>query len=238
MYVTSIGELWISDIDGGAKVKIATGKRLQKGNWAGDNFHLSFWEDGEAKKGDQLYVVGADGSGLGQVPTISNAVIVNTTWSSDLNSIYASIWQGPAYQIWKWNLGGASPEKFVDKCGFVTDAHPSGQYLLSVQPEGEGTGIYEISVSDRKCTPLLTGVVTYDATFAGDGRSFLYTALSHGEVAIYRQPWKDGKLAGSTEVALRLPFIFRLSLGDFSKNLSSVVYVNPIKPADFYLLSQ
>ena len=45
MYITLAGdrtELWVSDIDGGNKLKIATGESLGTGSWAQDNFHLSF----------------------------------------------------------------------------------------------------------------------------------------------------------------------------------------------------
>jgi Tol biopolymer transport system component len=37
-------ELWESDLDGGNKLKIATGDHLGTGNWAPDNFHLSVQE--------------------------------------------------------------------------------------------------------------------------------------------------------------------------------------------------
>ena len=60
-------ELWVSDIDGGNKVKIATGEALGTGTWAPDNFHLSFDESG-AGAGAKAYIVGADGSGLRQLP--------------------------------------------------------------------------------------------------------------------------------------------------------------------------
>ena len=46
MYVTlpapKRNELWVSDIDGGNKVKLATGEFLVTGTWAPDNFHLFF----------------------------------------------------------------------------------------------------------------------------------------------------------------------------------------------------
>jgi hypothetical protein len=50
-----------------------------------------------------------------------------------------------------------------------------------------------VSISDRKCISLLPGAVTFSATFGRDGKSFLYTVASRGEVTIFRQPWKDGK---------------------------------------------
>ena len=46
--------------------------------------------------------------------------------------------------------------------------------------------------------------------FARDGKSFLYAVASRGEVTIYRQPWKDGKLIGTPQVALKVPFTFPL----------------------------
>ena len=60
-------ELWVSDIDGGNKLKLATGEHLATGHWAPDNFHLSFDETG-ASAGAKVYIVGADGSGLRQLP--------------------------------------------------------------------------------------------------------------------------------------------------------------------------
>ena len=42
------------------------------------------------------------------------------------------------------------------------------------------------------------------AIFAHDGRSFLYAVSSRGELLIYRQLWKDGKVIGTPQVALKL----------------------------------
>ena len=100
----------------------------------------------------------------------------------------------------------------MDNCGLVTDVDPGGQYLLGVVQFGEKTGIYEVSISDRKCILLLPGIVTSNATFARDGKSFLYAVASRGEVTIYRQPWKDGKSIGAPQVALKVPFAFPLDL--------------------------
>ena len=78
--------------------------------------------------------------------------------------------------------------------------------------------------------------------FARDGKSFLYTVASRGEVTIYRQPWRDGKLKGTPQGALKVPFVFPLSYAgnayDFSRDLSTIVYARPGGHADLYLLSQ
>jgi len=70
----------------------------------------------------------------------------------------------------------------------------------------------------------------------------LYVVAPGSEVRIYRQPWKDGKLIGAPEVALKLPFAFALeyqgNVYDFSRDLSAIVFTRPGGNADLYLLSQ
>jgi serine/threonine protein kinase len=235
-------ELWVSDIDGGNKVKIATGESLGTGTWAPDNFHLSFNERTSVE--DKVYVVGADSSGLRQLPRTGD-VVWTSAWSPDQKSVYVSAEEkaSPTPTVWKWNVDSSNPpEKFVDNCGAIEDADPRGEYLLGFLPAGEKTGIYEVSISDRKCISLLPGVVTFSPTFARDGRSFLYAVASRGEVTIYRQPWKDGKIIGTPQVGLKVPFAFPLSYAgnayDFSRDLSTIVYARPGGHADLYLLSQ
>ena len=85
-----------------------------------------------------------------------------------------------------WNVDGSSQEELVDNWCVVTAADPAAAYLLGAVLFGERTGVYEVSMSDRKCIPLLPGVVTPGATFARDGKSFLYAVASSGEITIYR----------------------------------------------------
>jgi len=130
----------------------------------------------------------------------------------------------------------------VDNCCGVTDIDPGGKYLLGEVLFGEKTGIYEASISEKKCIPLLPGVVTGNVNFARDGKSFLYAVASKGEVTIFRQPWRDGKTIGAPQVALKVPFAFPLVYHgfayDFSRDLSTIVYARPGGQADLYLLSQ
>ena len=149
----------------------------------------------------------------------------------------------PTPTVWKWSVGGSNPEKFVQNCGAVSDIDPSGRYLLGVIENGEKTGIYEVSISDRKCIALLPGAVTLTASFARDGDSFFYAVASRGEVTIYRQPWRDGKIIGAPQMALKLPFAFPLLYAegnayDISRDLSTIVYARPGGHQDLYLLSQ
>jgi serine/threonine protein kinase/WD40 repeat protein len=237
-------ELWASDIDGGDKVKLTTGgETLGTGTWAPDNFHLSFFESAGGANGKN-YIVGADGSGLRELPRMGDN-IWNSVWSFDQKSIYFDYTNssGSLLTIWKWNVDSSNPEKFMDNCGGVTDADSAGKYLLASISSGEKTGIYEVSIADRKCISLLPGVVTEIPWFARDGKSFSYAVASRGQVTIYRQPWRDGKTIGAPKVVVKVPFAFPLvNLGgtayDFSRDLSTIVYARPSGHADLYLLSQ
>jgi serine/threonine protein kinase/Tol biopolymer transport system component len=236
-------ELWVSNIDGGNKVKLAIGESLGTGTWAPDNFHLSFEETGTGAA-DKVYIVGADGSGLRQLPQTADGV-QNSVWSPDQKTIYVGgmAKSNSKLSVWRVNTDGSNPEKFVDNCGIVSDIDPAGQYLLNDVSSGDKTGIYQVAISDRKCISLLPGVVTFSAVFARDGKSFLYAVGSRGEAAIYRQPWKNGKNIGASQVALKVPFAFSLTHSggnayDFSRDLSTIVYARPGGHADLYLLSQ
>jgi hypothetical protein len=70
----------------------------------------------------------------------------------------------------------------------------------------------------------------------------MYAVASRGEVTIYRHKWNVGKLNGSRQVALKVPFAFPLLYSgnayDFSRDLSTVVYARPGGHADLYFLSQ
>ena len=249
MYITlpapKRNELWVSDIDGGNKVKLAIGEQLTTGTWAPDSFHLSFNEE-RVGAGAKVYIVGADGSGLREIAGPGEN-IHSSVLSPDQKSVYVSATgktPDSTENVWKLSVDGSNPEKLVDNCGmgFVSDADPSGQYLLFDVPYGEKIGIYEVSISDRKCVSLLPGIVTFTATFAHDGKSFWYAVASRGEVAIYRQAWKDGKTIGAPQVTLKVPFVFPLrykdNAYDFSWDLSTIVYARPGGHADLYLLSQ
>jgi serine/threonine protein kinase/Tol biopolymer transport system component len=236
-------ELWVSDIDGGNKAKLATGENLGTGTWAPDNFRLSFQEL-RLDAGSKVYIVRADGSGLRQL-SLPLQFVHYSALSPDQKTLYVTgVEKGSSIQtVWRVNTDGSNPEKLADNCGVVTDADASGQYLLGVVWFGEKTGIYEVSIPDRKCIPLLPGVVTIYATIAHDGKSFLYAVASRGEATIYRQPWKDGKAIGAPQVALKVPFAFSLwyaehAAYDFSRDLSTIVYAHPRGQADLYLLSQ
>jgi hypothetical protein len=247
MYITlptwDKSELWVSDIDGGNKLKLATGESLNTGTWTPDNSHLSFWEAGTST-GEKGYIVGADGSGLHQLPRTGDS-LRNFVWSPDQKLVYVNAGEkvNPTFDVWKWGVDSSNLEKLVDDCGLIIDVDPSGKYLLGVIQSGEKVGIYEVSISQKKCIVLLPGTVTSNLTFARDGKAFMYSITSRGEVTVYRQAWKDGKNIGAPQIALKVPFALPLGYGggnaaDFSRDLSTIVYARPGGQADLYLLGQ
>jgi hypothetical protein len=114
-------------------------------------------------------------------------------------------------------------------------------HLLYTGRYGVRAGIYEMSVTDRKCTLLVPDVGNYVVKFARDGQSVLYAVSSPGYVAIHRLPFKNGRIAGPNQIALQIPFGFAQDYQgnayDFSRDLSAVVYARPSGQADLYVLT-
>ncbi|HXW89625.1 MAG TPA: protein kinase [Terriglobales bacterium] len=247
MYITlsgnaQQGDLWVSDVDGNNRVKLASGTELITVTFSSDASKVVFADrEGGAVR---VYVVGIDGSGLRQVRW-SGILGGYGAASPDPNSFYLGGEETDLSKltIWKVAADGSSVEKLVDNCGAVWDASPDGSYLVSSMSTGSQTfGVSEFALPDRKCTPILPQVSTLVVRFSSDGKAILYLTASHGETTIYRQPWHDGKLSGPAQVAVKLPFAFRQGYSgnayDFSKDLSTVIYARPGGHADLYLLSQ
>jgi Tol biopolymer transport system component len=232
-------QLWVSDTDGGNKVKVAAGD-LVTGRWAPDNFHLTFFDE-VTSRGARVNIVGADGIGLRQLSQ-SGTYISDSVWSPDQKFLYVSNWTGSKFEVWKWSADGSTSEKIVENCFEATSVDSTGKYLLGAIASEQKVGIYEVSVADKECIPLVPAVETTDVYFAPDSRSFLYAIASGANITIYRQGWKEGKLVGVPQIALKLPFAFPLfsngNAYDFSNDLATIVYRRPGGNADLYLLSQ
>jgi serine/threonine protein kinase/Tol biopolymer transport system component len=246
MYITipakDRNELWVEDIDGGNKVKIAPSGTLATANWAGDNFHLAFFSE-EAGKPTQIHLVGADGSGM-RTMEWTHGTVQNVMWSVDMKALYVNtVAPGQRTQeVWRQSVDGGEAEKLTEDCGWAFEAMPGGEYLLTELVVGEKRGIYEFSLASRTCTPLVPGVVTFGLVRAPDGKSFAYAVPGTRDVTVYRQNWQNGKAVGTPQVALKLPFAFPLVTNgnayDFSEDLGTVVYARPNAHADLYLLTQ
>ena len=233
-------EVWVSDLDGSNKVRLAASGSFDTGQWTRDNSKVAFFAHSD--KGAKAFVVAADGRDLHEIEKIEGLVgFMN--WSVDGRAMYLTTFSTEhGLSIWRAHGDGSNPQPLVFDCANSIDASQDGNYLLGFNPRGDTVGIYEISVPDKKCIPLLPGVVTYGLWFAPDFKSFVYAVAEQGGVVFYRQKWHDGQLVGKPEVALKLPFSFRLyyhgNAFDFSRDLSSIIYSRPGGEADFYLLSQ
>ena len=236
------GDLWVSDIDGSNRVKLASGTELLTVAFSSDNSEFVFADiEGGVQK---IYIIKTEGSGLRQIPW-SGAAAGWGTASPDPTVVYLGGSEKDLTKIttWRASANGSRVEKLVDDCGAVWDSSPDGKYLLSsLHSQTQGTGIGQFSLDDHKCTPLLQNLTSYVVRFSANGKAILYLAASRGETIIYRQPWRDGKLSGPAQVALKLPFAFRQGYSgnayDFSKDLSTVVYARPSGQADLYYFGQ
>jgi Tol biopolymer transport system component len=244
MYVKILGpdqnELWVSDIDGANKVKLAVSGNLGTGDWSPNSSQLTFTDfTGGGNKG---YLVRADGRDLRQIEG-TEALSGWMAWSADGNTVYLNTTEaGSKPGVWRMNADGSHLEKLLDAGCNVYDVSPDGKYLLGLIFSGKDVGIYQISIADRQIVALLPGVVTFVAHYARDGKSFLYPILSRSEVTFYRQAWSDGKPLGKPQIALKLPFAFSscyqgANAYDFSRDLSTIVYRRPSGQADLYLMS-
>jgi serine/threonine protein kinase/Tol biopolymer transport system component len=244
MYLKFLGpnqsEIWVSDLEGNNKVRLAASGSFDIGEWTRDGSKVGFFDhSGKETKG---YVVGADGRGLHEIAQVA-ALDGFMNWSADGQAIYlTTLTTDHGLSIWKANGDGSDPQPFLLDCSNSIDASIDGNYLLGFSSRGDKAGIYELSIPEKKCIPLLPGVVTYALWFAPDCKSFIYAVAEQGGVVFYRQKWHDGQLVGKPDVALKLPFSFRLyyqgNAFDFSRDLSSIVYSRPGGEADLYLLSQ
>jgi hypothetical protein len=91
-----------------------------------------------------------------------------------------------------------------DGCGFVFDISADSKFLLSANFP---TGLYALSLADKKCTLLLPGHASAYDHFSSDGK--LPFAFRHSYLG---------------------------NAYDSSKDLSTVVYTRPGSHADLYLL--
>jgi serine/threonine protein kinase/Tol biopolymer transport system component len=248
VYVTqpdvSRAELWVSDADGSNKTRITSSKdALSTGDWSPDGTQLTFTNT--VRDADENFVVNADGSHLRQLPhSLGNSE--STAWTRTGKDLYVTgnqHRQNPyPLQTWRLSPDGSSAELFSEGCGFAMDSSPDGKYLLMSMMYGDKLGIFELSVTDKKCTPLAPNVVTFLPRISSDGKSVLYTVSTRGEVTLYRVPWLDGKVTGTPQTVLKLPFAFAQRYGgnsyDIARDLSKIVYARPGGQFDLYLLSQ
>ncbi|HXW99962.1 MAG TPA: protein kinase [Candidatus Acidoferrales bacterium] len=247
MYITAPEtghyEMWVSDVDGGNKTRLATSTDpMATGDWSRDDSQLIFWKGPQS--GVEIFAVNGDGTHLREFPrtiAFSNGV----TWAPAADAFYISGHlkaSDTVTTIWKLPAGSSSLETLAEGCGSVRDVSPDGKYVLTSELSGNN-GIFELSVADKKCTALLPGAMSFFPRFSPDGKSIVYTVSSRGEVIVNRLAWHDGQTAGNPQPVFKLPFAFPQDYSggnayDIAPDLSRIVYVRPGGQFDFYLLSR
>ena len=234
-------ELWVSDINGEHRVKLASGSQtLETLGWSTDNSKFLYAEKVGADF--KLYVIDADGTHARQLPW-NGAFVGFSIWEPDDQSIIVSgLGKENKVTAWRLWLDGRPPVSLYENCGMPADISPDQKFLLGTVLWTDAAGIYQYSLADKKCTELKSGIATYTLMFAHDGKSFLYALAAHGETIVYRQPWRNGVSIGSPVPALKVPLALREDYNgnafNVSTDLSSVVYARPNGHDDLYLLSQ
>jgi hypothetical protein len=169
-----------------------------------------------------VYVARSDGSGLRQMSAVGKGQTEDTAWSPDQKFIYVTMSAATAEEpeIWRWSEDGSIQEKLVDSCSDISDVDSQGKYLLG--PSMVGDGIFEFTLSDKSCIPLLTGGgrLYLEVLFAPDGKSFLYAIGSRARATFYRQAWKDGKVIGAPQIAFTAPFALPVLVHQVSPTIS------------------
>ena len=232
-------ELWVSDADGSNRTKLASSTSLASGNWSPDGSQLDYVQVGDV---DRHYVVNWDGTHLRELPR-SVAHIESSMWSRDGKELYTTgpASSSPTLSTWKVNSDGSGAEPFHEGCGYVMDESPDSKYLLMTSLRGENLGIFELGISDKKCTVLVPGITSFIPRFSHDGKYVVYTVSSRGEVNLYRLPWSNGQATGPSQLVMKLPFAFSQYFGgnayDVARDLSKIVYTRPGGQFDVYLLS-
>jgi Tol biopolymer transport system component len=235
MIQPGVREVWISDLDGKNKIKLASGKIFNTGDWSIDGSKVCFYE--EPNKG---FIMNSDGRELRPIDPIDGD-LGWMVWSKDGKALYISQQTNSiASKIWKTDANGSNPKEITDHAFSPSDSSSDGKYLVGLTPFGPETGVYLFSINDKKRMPISTGESTYFVHFSNDEKSILYPIAGRGEILFYRQKWSDGKLIGKPGITLKVPFAFPLyrfgNTFDFSRDLSTIVYARPGGQNDLYLL--
>ena len=220
-------ELWVSNIDGSNKVKIASGKSVSCGDWSQDDKRISF-SDVE----NNAFVADVDGRHLSKIFS-GIGTVRSSVWAPDGKTIY--IEDGTIHAV---PLDG-SASRVIGKGCFPIDVSADGKYILGVADRF--SGICRVSLPDGKVSILQPDTPTFMVRFSPDNRSIHYAIAGRGEVTFYSRNWENGELQGDPKVALKVPFAFPQNFHgnayDASRDLSKIVFAKPGGQADLYFLS-
>ena len=240
-------EMWMLDLASNKRVRLASGStHLETLAFSNDNKRYLYADGsrhGTANGEVQLFVIDTDGTHPQQLKWSGEWVGFVIWEPGDQTMILGGQDKdGHTAKNWRVFLNGDPPVVLSENCGAAVDISPDRRFLIGTVLWGDSPGIYQYSLADKKCKKLESGITTYLAMFAKDGKSFLYALAAHGETTIWRQPWSDGEAIGAPVPALKLPFALREDYGgnaySLAPDLSSVVFARPGGYDDLYFISQ
>jgi serine/threonine protein kinase len=235
-------DLWISDVTGNNRLRLST-RHVSLETLAFSNDETRFLFADKSGEHARLFVINTDGTHLRQLPWPGEWVGFGIWEPGDQSIVLGGDDRNNRTEKnWRVFLNDSPPVPLYEGCGTAVDLSPDHKFIIGTSLWSEHPGIYQYSLADKKCTTLKSGITTYIAYFAEDGRSFIYSLASNGQTTIYRQPWRNGTPIGSPVPALKLPFALREDyMGNafiVSRDLSTIVYARPSGHDDLYLLSQ
>src|ERR1700688_4103297 len=234
-------ELWVSDLTGHNRLKLASGAGLETLEWSNDDSKFLYSDESGQER--NLFIVNADGTHLHELSWLGNFVGFAIWEPGDQSIILGGLDKDGHDSInWKISLTNSNAVPFFDHCGMAIDVSPDHKFIIGTQLWGENPGLFQYSLVEKKCTTLKSGISTFVAMYSADGKSYFYSLASHGQTTIFRQPWHNGTPIGPPVPALKLPFALREDYGGnafaVSRDLSSLVYARPAAHDDLYLLTQ
>src|ERR1700683_2464512 len=123
-------EVWVADIDGSNKTRLATGESLATGMWSADSARLGFISE-KTRAAEKPYFAQTSGRGM-QALNWTGGTVQNILMSPDQKTVYLNSFEKAvnAATISRESAEGSTPEKVSDTCGFAFGVAPGGKYLL------------------------------------------------------------------------------------------------------------
>src|SRR5271169_656089 len=117
MYITiparDRNELWVADVDGSNKTKLAQGEELATTSWSADDSRLAFLSSSSGKP-SKSYTASPDGSGMRGYDWPADSTVQSVLFRTDQKALFVNAWVKGAIaeSVFLESLEGTAPEKF------------------------------------------------------------------------------------------------------------------------------
>ncbi|HEY7535415.1 MAG TPA: hypothetical protein VH878_05670, partial [Thermodesulfobacteriota bacterium] len=228
-------EVWVSNLDGTSRFRIATSSISHTGTWSRDGTKIGFMLD------NKPFVADSNGRNVREIPIKNISEANSVLFTNNAKTIYvAGLNTAGSRMGWKADADGQKIEEFATSTIF-SDSSPDYRYLVGGGEFENSNGIGLFSIQDKKTRVLIEDVNSLNIYFSDDGKAILYTVASPQEITFYSLPFENGRVTGEPhllrKVAPKFPLIYRGNAFDYTRDLSTLVYARPTAQADVYLLS-